>query len=155
MSSFYSRSGKGGTGLYFVTTVVMSHICICILIAYSFGVNAVSQTRKNIPCHSRNGFVNENMTMPCTRRHPSLRGRYPLNDWWLTCPVTKTFGVNVQAGKKQLQGSTTVDGWNPAITTWDIKNTVNNGISYQPQLVSRISEPSTVGILMHLPEPLC
>ena len=33
---------------------------------------------------------------------------------------------------------------NPALTTWDVKNPVNNGINYQPQLVSRISEPSTV-----------
>ena len=38
----------------------------------------------------------------------------------------------------------TVDRRNPAITTWDVKNLVNNGINYQPQLVSRISEPSTV-----------
>ncbi len=30
-------------------------------------------------------------------------------------------------------------------TTWDVKNLVNNGINYQPQLVKRrISEPSTV-----------
>ena len=30
-------------------------------------------------------------------------------------------------------------------TTWDVQNLVNNGKKYQPQLVSRISEPSTVG----------
>ena len=29
-------------------------------------------------------------------------------------------------------------------TTWDVKSHVNNGINCQPQLVSRISEPSTV-----------
>ena len=28
---------------------------------------------------------------------------------------------------------------NPAITTWDVYNLVNHGITYQPQLVSRIS----------------
>ena len=32
---------------------------------------------------------------------------------------------------------------NPAITIWDVKNPVNNGINYQPQQVSWISEPST------------
>ncbi len=32
------------------------------------------------------------------------------------------------------------DGRNPAtLTTWDVKNPVNKGRSYQPQLVSRIS----------------
>ena len=32
------------------------------------------------------------------------------------------------------------DGRNPAtLTTWDVKNPVNNGRSYQPQLVSRNS----------------
>ena len=35
--------------------------------------------------------------------------------------------------------SHTADGRNPAITTWDVQNLVNNGINYQPQLVSRIS----------------
>ena len=30
------------------------------------------------------------------------------------------------------------------LTTWDVKNPVNTGINHQPQLVSRISEPSTV-----------
>ena len=30
------------------------------------------------------------------------------------------------------------------LTTWDVKKTVDNRINYQPQLVSRISEPSTV-----------
>ena len=29
-------------------------------------------------------------------------------------------------------------------TTWDLQNPANRGINYQPQLVSRISEPSTV-----------
>ncbi len=29
------------------------------------------------------------------------------------------------------------------LTTWDVWNPVNNGINYQPQLVRRISEPST------------
>ena len=33
------------------------------------------------------------------------------------------------------------------LTTWDVwKNPVNNGINYQAQLVSRISEPSTVAV---------
>ena len=39
----------------------------------------------------------------------------------------------------------TVDGSISAITTWNV-NRVNNGITYQPQLVSRISEPSTVAL---------
>ena len=29
-------------------------------------------------------------------------------------------------------------------TTWNVQNPRNNGMNYQPQLVSRISEPSTV-----------
>ena len=29
--------------------------------------------------------------------------------------------------------------WKKSCTTWDVKKTVNNGINYQPQLVSRIS----------------
>ena len=33
------------------------------------------------------------------------------------------------------------------LTTWDVQNHVNTGINYQPQLVSRISEPSTVAQL--------
>ena len=35
-------------------------------------------------------------------------------------------------------------------TTWHVKNPVNNGINYQPQPVSRISEPSTVCSYMNL-----
>ena len=35
--------------------------------------------------------------------------------------------------------------WKTSCTTWDVSNPVNSGINYQPQLVSRISEPSTVG----------
>ena len=37
--------------------------------------------------------------------------------------------------------------WNKSYTTWDVQNPVNNGINYQPQLVSRIVAgflPSTV-----------
>ena len=35
------------------------------------------------------------------------------------------------------------------LTTWDLYTTlVNHGINYQPQLVSRIPEPSTVGLQM-------
>ncbi len=45
--------------------------------------------------------------------------------------------------KKCWRVVATVDGWNPAITTWDVSNPVNNRINYRPQLVSRISEPST------------
>ncbi len=40
-------------------------------------------------------------------------------------------------------------------TTWDVKNPINNGISYQPQLVSRISEPSTVSWCSNLPYSPC
>jgi len=29
-------------------------------------------------------------------------------------------------------------------TTWDVENTVNNGINYQPQLVTAGFQPSTV-----------
>ena len=40
---------------------------------------------------------------------------------------------------------TTVDSEIPRPTTWMVlKPVVNNGINHQPQLVSRISEPSTV-----------
>ena len=38
----------------------------------------------------------------------------------------------------------TVDGRNPTPPPGDVSNLVNNGINYQPQLVSRISEPLTV-----------
>ena len=37
-----------------------------------------------------------------------------------------------------------IDGRNPAITTWDVQNLVNNPTNDQPQLVSRISEPSPI-----------
>jgi len=39
--------------------------------------------------------------------------------------------------------------WKKSCTTWDVKNPVNTGINYQAQLVSRISEPSTV-VFHHL-----
>ena len=35
---------------------------------------------------------------------------------------------------------------NPKQPTWNLQNTVNNGINYQPQLVSWTSEPSTVWV---------
>ena len=35
------------------------------------------------------------------------------------------------------------------LTTWDVWNPINNGRNYQPQLVSRISEPSTVSIVIY------
>ena len=38
--------------------------------------------------------------------------------------------------------------WKRSCTTWDVQNLVNNGINYQPQLVSRISEPSTASMLV-------
>ena len=38
----------------------------------------------------------------------------------------------------------TVDGINPTPPPGDVSNLENNGINYQPQLVSRISEPLTV-----------
>ena len=41
----------------------------------------------------------------------------------------------------------TVDGRNPAITTWNVQIPVNGRINCQPQLVSRISEPSTVSLI--------
>ena len=34
--------------------------------------------------------------------------------------------------------------WKESCTTWDVKNPVNHGIKTTYQLVSRISEPSTV-----------
>ena len=40
-------------------------------------------------------------------------------------------------------------------TTWDVKNLVNNGINYQSQLVSRISEPSMVQPVEIGKNPLC
>ena len=46
-------------------------------------------------------------------------------------------------GDSKLLGAT-VDGRNRAITTWDVENTVNNGINYQPQLVTAGFQPSTV-----------
>ena len=33
--------------------------------------------------------------------------------------------------------------WKQSCTTWDVWNLVNNGIDYQPQLISQISGPST------------
>ena len=39
--------------------------------------------------------------------------------------------------------------WTKSCTTWDVQNPVNNGINYQPQLVSRISEPSRVSLGIH------
>ena len=43
----------------------------------------------------------------------------------------------------------TVDGRNPKANHLTcMKRVVNNGINYQPQLVSRISEPSTVGSIL-------
>ena len=48
----------------------------------------------------------------------------------------------VESGRYGLGG--TIDGRNPAITTWDVQNLVNNGTKDQPQLVSRISEPSPI-----------
>ena len=36
--------------------------------------------------------------------------------------------------------------WLKSCTTWNVKKPVNNGIKYQPQPSSRISEPSTVVI---------
>ena len=39
--------------------------------------------------------------------------------------------------------------WKKSCTTWDVKNPVNTGINYQAQLVSSISEPSTV-VFHHL-----
>ena len=44
----------------------------------------------------------------------------------------------------------TVDGRNPAPGM--NKNLVNNIINYQPQLVSRISEPSTVSTKLKAPD---
>jgi len=38
-------------------------------------------------------------------------------------------------------------------TTWDVSNPINNGINYQPLLVSWISEPSTVA--MENPPSFC
>ena len=38
-------------------------------------------------------------------------------------------------------------------TTWDVYNPINNGINYQPQLVSQISEPSAC-FLLFLPTGL-
>ncbi len=43
------------------------------------------------------------------------------------------------SARKRFRRHDTVDGSNPAITTWAVYNLVNNGINYQPQLVSRIS----------------
>ncbi len=41
-------------------------------------------------------------------------------------------------GDKRVSSVDTVDGRNPQTTTWDgVFNAVNNGINYQPQLVSR------------------
>ena len=34
--------------------------------------------------------------------------------------------------------------WKKSCTSWNVKKPVNNGINYQSQLVSQISEPSTV-----------
>ena len=40
----------------------------------------------------------------------------------------------VESGRYGLGG--TIDGRNPAITTWDVQNHVNNGTNYQPQPVT-------------------
>ena len=45
--------------------------------------------------------------------------------------------------------------WKKSCTTWDVKNLVNNGINYQSQLVSLISEPSMVQPVEIGKNPLC
>ena len=39
--------------------------------------------------------------------------------------------------------------WRKSCTTWDVWNLVNNKANYPPQLVSRISQPSTVNSMIH------
>ena len=61
------------------------------------------------------------------------------------CRVRKVFdnGTGIHVFCNHLGGYTkqwdTDDGWNPAITTWDVWNPINKGKNCQSQLVSRIS----------------
>ena len=103
---------------------------------------------QKIPPHNHRGGGNDTNTS-CARWTPSVRflppgametKAEPRGDLRIRrCPAVS---------KRALVGSYCWWLKSDEKTTWDVENPVNNGINYQPQLVSWISEPSTVGILM-------
>jgi len=72
-----------------------------------------------------------------------------ITTWWLNLnPFENAINsshwiIPSQGGKQKSAHLWPFGGWKKSCTTWDVKHPVNSGINYQPQLVSRISEPST------------
>ena len=93
-------------------------------------------------------FKSSNNRSPLLISRPGLWSQlYPswLCGLWRSCrPSTCGEGGQLKIGGV---GKTwkTVDGWHPTPPGMLLKPKANTGINYQPQLVNRISEPSTEG----------
>ena len=65
-----------------------------------------------------------------------ISGLIPIKGWRISPSVRHQWDIYIFGAGFTNPNHNTVDGWNPAITTWDEKkNAVNNGINYQPELV--------------------
>ena len=85
----------------------------------------------------------------CTKLSKTRAWWSTITTWWLNLnPFENAINsshwiIPSQGGKQKSAHLWPFGGWKKSCTTWDVKHPVNSGINYQPQLVSRISEPST------------